>query len=94
MHEHHGGLTGLARQQAVHLDELQVNNCHLTSQSAKLPFSLRFLMYKSTGLSHLSLAVLALLADIVNLYQMSTDVQCTFELGTIQCTVCTSRNAK
>lgn len=28
------GPSALARQQAVHLDELQVNNCHLTSQSA------------------------------------------------------------
>lgn len=34
VHVHHGGPSVLARQQAVHLDELQVNNCHLTSQSA------------------------------------------------------------
>lgn len=34
VHERHGRSSALARQQAVHLGELQVNNCHLTSQSA------------------------------------------------------------
>lgn len=39
-------LSALARQQAVHLDELQVNNCHLTPQSASLAFPFGFSMDK------------------------------------------------